>query len=115
MSNVLLTRISEGTASNCETGNERRTRERLKICLPVHIRSIGPSQQQIEEAATTLDLNRHGLCFTTSRDRYHVGMRLLLTFPYSSSTLDRKEFVGEVVRVDQLPSSGRAVAVQFHA
>jgi hypothetical protein len=50
--------------------NERRTLERSKISLPVHIRSIDPSEHAILEAATTLDVNRHGLCFSTLRDHW---------------------------------------------
>ena len=93
--------------------NERRTLERLKISVPVHVRSIDPSEHAILEAATTIDVNRHGLCFSTSRDHYHVGMSLCLTFPYSSPVMVRKEFVGNVVRVDSLPNGRRSVAVQF--
>ena len=93
--------------------NERRTLERLKISVPVHVRSIHPSEHAILEAATTIDVNRHGLCFSTSRDHYHVGMSLCMTFPYSSPVMVRKEFVGNVVRVDSLPNGGRSVAVQF--
>jgi hypothetical protein len=93
--------------------NERRTLERLKISVPVHVRSIEPSEHAILEAANTIDVNRHGLCFSTSRDHYHVGMSLCMTFPYSSPVMVRKEFVGNVVRVDSLPNGGRSVAVQF--
>jgi len=93
--------------------NERRTLERSKISLPVHIRSIDPSEHAILEAANTLDVNRHGLCFSTSREHYQVGMSLCLTFPYSSPVMVRKEFVGNVVRVDSLPNGRRSVAVQF--
>ena len=92
---------------------ERRTLERLKISVPVHVRSLDPSDHAILEAATTINVNRHGLCFSTSRDHYQVGMPLCLTFPYSSPVMVRKEFVGNVVRVDSLPNGGRSVAVQF--
>jgi|ERR1700739_954610 hypothetical protein len=93
--------------------DERRTLERLKISVPVHVRSIDPSEHAILEAATTIDVNRQGLCFNTSRDHYHVGMSLCMRFPYSSPVMVRKEFVGKVVRVDSLPNGGRSVAVQF--
>ena len=92
---------------------ERRTLERLKISVPVHVRSIDPSQHAIIEASTTIDVSRHGLCFSTSRVHYQVGMSLCMTFPYSSPVMVRKEFVGHVVRVDSLPDGGRSVAVQF--
>lgn len=93
--------------------NERRTLERSKISLPVHIRSIDPSEHAILEAATTIDVNRQGLCFSTLRDHYHLGMSLCLTFPYSSPIMVRKEFVGNVVRVDALPNGRRSIAVRF--
>ena len=109
----LLAPIDNRSASCQDNGKERRTRERLKICLPVHIRPLRPSEQQTGEAATTMDFNRHGLCFATSRNHYQVGMSLFLTFPYSPSTLVRKEYAGEVVRVEELPNGHRAVAVQF--
>lgn len=96
-----------------DTRNERRTLERSKISLPVHIRSIDPSEHAILEAAITLDVNRHGLCFSTLRDHYQVGMSLCVTFPYSSPVTVRREFVGNVVRVDSLPNGRRSVAVQF--
>src|ERR1700747_1351070 len=81
---------------------ERRTLERLKISVPVHVRSIDPSERALLEAATTIDVNRHGLCFSTSRDHYHVGMSLCMTFPYSSPVTVRKEFVGTVARAASL-------------
>ncbi|PYU34024.1 MAG: hypothetical protein DMG31_07285 [Acidobacteria bacterium] len=113
MRNVPPAPLDERTSFEHDPGKERRTRERFKVCLPVHIRPSSPSHQQIKDITTTLDLNRHGLCFTTSRDHYHVGMPLSLTFPYSSSTSVCKEFLGEVVRVDDLPNANRAVAVRL--
>jgi len=113
MHNALPLLIHAHTSFENDTLNERRTLERLKISVPVHVRSIDPSERTILEAATTIDVNRHGLCFSTSRDHYRVGMSLCMTFPYSSPVMVRKEFVGNVVRVDSLPNGGRSVAVQF--
>jgi PilZ domain len=113
MHNALPRSIHGHTTFENDGRNERRALERLKISLPVHIRSIDPSEHAVLEAATTLDVNRHGLCFSTLWDHYHVGMSLSLTFPYSSPIMVRKEFVGSVVRVDSLPNGGRSVAVQF--
>jgi 5-formaminoimidazole-4-carboxamide-1-beta-D-ribofuranosyl 5'-monophosphate synthetase len=112
MRNALQT-IDAHTTFESDRRNERWTLERSKISLPVHIRSIDPSEHAILEAANTLDVNRHGLCFSTSREHYQVGMSLCLTFPYSSPVTVRKEFVGNVVRVDSLPNGRRSVAVQF--
>lgn len=113
MHSVLPVSLGARATFENDRRTERRTLERLKISVPVHIRSIDPSEHAILEAATTIDVNRHGLCFSTSRDHYQVGMSLCLTFPYSSPVTVRKEFVGNVVRVDSLPNGGRSVAVQF--
>jgi hypothetical protein len=113
MHNVLPRSIHAHTTFENDNCNERRALERLKISLPVHIRSVHPTEHAILEATTTIDVNRHGLCFSTPRDNYNVGMSLSLTFPYSSPIMVRKEFVGSVVRVDSLPNGGWCVAVQF--
>jgi PilZ domain-containing protein len=110
MSNVLPSPLLERTACRPETHQERRRRERLRVCLPVYVRRLDQSEQEV---ATTVDITRHGLRFTTSRDHYSRGMSLLLTFPYSFGNLVRKEYLGEIVRVDDLNEGGRAVAVQF--
>src|SRR5579863_5504968 len=113
MQSVLPVSLGGRTTFENDRAQERRARERLKVSVPVHIRSIDPSKHAILEAATTIDVNQHGLCFSTSRDHYLVGMSLCMTFPYSSPVMVRKEFVGKVVRVDSLPSGSRSVAVQF--
>ena len=113
MHNALPVLIQAHSTFESDRRNERRTLERLKISVPVHVRSIDPSDHAILEAATTINVNRHGLCFSTSRDHYHVGMSLCMTFPYSSPVMVRKEFVGDVVRVDSLPNGHWSVAVQF--
>jgi hypothetical protein len=113
MQNVLPRSIRAHTTFENDRRDERRTLERLKVSVPVHVRSIDPSEHAILEAATTIDVNRRGLCFSTLRDHYHVGMSLSLTFPYSSPTMVRKEFVGSVVRVDSLPNGGWCIGVQF--
>jgi hypothetical protein len=113
MHNAIPVSFGARTTFENDRAQERRALERLKVSVPVHVRSIDPSEHAILEAATTIDVNRHGLCFKTSRDHYHVGMSLCLTFPYSSPVMVRKEFVGDVVRVDSLPNGGWSVAVQF--
>src|SRR5438309_7061313 len=76
---VLPGSLLEGSPCRRETHEERRNQRRLKICRPVHIRVLNDS-----ESATTLDIARQGLCFVTSRDHYHPGMSLFLTFLSSS-------------------------------
>lgn len=97
---------------SCSAGNaqERRRRERLRVRLPVYVRRLDHSHAEV---AMTVDITRHGLCFSTSKDHYAPGMGLYLTFPYSPENKVRKEYFGEVVRVDDLGSRGCAVAVRF--
>lgn len=109
----LLSHTRAHASFESDRRNERRTLERVKISIPVHIRAVAPSEHAILEATTTIDVNRQGLCFGTSRDHYEVGMALSLTFPYSSPGMVRREFVGNVVRVDLLPNGRRSVGVQF--
>ena len=109
MSNVFPAPSEERTACRSETGQERRRRERLRVCLPVFVRRLDHSQAEI---ATTLDITRHGLRFKTSKDHYFPRMPLLVTFPYSGLNFVRKEYFGEIVRVEQV-NGGKAVAVKF--
>ena len=113
MRNVLPLSYGAGGSFENHTSRERRAQERLKVTVPIHVRSIDPSEHALLEAAITIDVNRHGLCFRTPRHQYHVGMSLCMTFPYSSPLMVGKEFVGNVVRVDTLANGGRSVAVQF--
>jgi hypothetical protein len=115
VSNVLPGSLFEGSPCRRETQEERRKQYRLKICRPVHIRILDHSEKQSQENTSTLDITGYGLCFATSRDNYHPGMFLSLTFgssPYRSPTLAGQERVGDVVRVHRL-SHGWAVAVRF--
>src|SRR5947207_7913673 len=93
-----------------ETRQERRRRERLRVCLPVYVRRLDHSQPEV---TTTVDFTRHGLRFNSSKDHYFPGMPLLVTFPYSGLNFVRTEYFGEIVRVDQV-NGGKAVAVKFH-
>jgi hypothetical protein len=58
MHNALPLLIRAHTGFENDRLNERRTLERLKISVPVHVRSIDPSEYAVLEAATTIDVNR---------------------------------------------------------
>jgi hypothetical protein len=113
MRNVLPLSYGACTSFENHASRERRTQERLKVTVPIHVRSIDPSEHAVLEAAITIDVNRHGLCFRTPRHQYRIGMALCVTFSYSLPLMVGKELVGTVVRVDTLPNGGRSVAVQF--
>jgi hypothetical protein len=77
------------------------------------IRPLDRLRQQIKELSITVDINRHRVCFDTSRNHYQLGMSLFLAFPYSTLTLVRNECLAEVLRVDPLPNRRHAKVVQF--
>ncbi len=66
------------------------------------------------EVLKTLNVSRNGLYFGTISSFYFKGMRLFVTYPYSSTAgaLNR-DYVAEVMRVDQLPNGHYGVAIRF--
>ena len=93
----------------------RKQRRRVKMARPVRVRPSDFQVTHFDEVRVTLSASPDGLYFTTWRDTYHKGMRVLLTFPYSPS-LDYSrfsEYVGEVVSVDALENSRRGIGVRF--
>jgi hypothetical protein len=113
MGNVLSAPIRERAGSRRDTHEELRKREPLKARLAVQIRPLDHLHQHREELLITAAINRQGIYFDTPRNHYYVGMSLFLAFSYSASTLVRKEYLGEVVRVDRLPNGSHFVAVKF--
>src|SRR2546425_7655871 len=67
-----------------------RRRRRVKMSRQVRVRPSSPVDKHFEEVRATVSASPDGLYFTTWRDAYYQGMRLLITFPYSSGTRDRK-------------------------
>src|SRR6267143_2119891 len=83
--------------------SERRNRLRVKFSRPV----------RVEEVRTTVNASRDGLYFTTCLEHYHVGMWLMLTFPYAPADPIKKEQIGKVVRLERLADGRVGVAVEF--
>ncbi len=92
--------------------SERRNRLRLKFSRPVRVGSEA-KYGRVEEVRTTVNVSRDGLFFTTSLKHYHVGMWLMLTFPYEPADPIKKEQVGKVVRLEHLEDGRVGVAVEF--
>ncbi len=89
-----------------------RRRRRVKMSRQVRVRPSSPVDKHFEEVRATVSASPDGLYFTTWRDAYYQGMRLLITFPYSSG-MSSPEFFGEVVSVDSLSGLRRGVGVRF--
>lgn len=91
-----------------------RRRRRVKMSRPVRVRPSGHGDRHFDEVRSTVSASPDGLYFTTWRDAYYKGMRVFVTFPYSSSSdINNPEFLGEVVCVDSLNGLRRGVGVRF--
>jgi hypothetical protein len=86
------------TAESAHREN-RRKHPRLAVRMPVCIRQAGSD----DEVATTVDISRGGLCFTSSR-AYPAGSYIQVAIPYSPTAVNI--FVdARVVHTRQMPSS----------
>lgn len=92
---------------------ERRRGRRVKVSHPVRLRPSDPSVKHFEEVRLTFNASCDGLYFTTRHKSYYKGMRLFVTFPYSSVEALNCEYLGYVVRIDQLTDGRLGVAVQL--
>jgi len=107
--------VEKGSANTSvaktETSTDRRSRRRVRIAATAEITrpdggGSGPDITTISDASSS------GVVFTTNRS-YSIGTKLLVKYPYPSSSLPRQ--VGNVVRVERLPYGLWRVAVQFSA
>src|SRR5271154_2327495 len=92
---------------------DARTRKRLKVCLPVHVRPFDARFAEIEDVGQVVDFTRDGLYFTTCMPHYFVGMRLIVTFPFGDKVSARRTFLASIVRLEDLKRADRGVAVRF--
>ena len=91
---------------------EQRRRERLVVKLPIRLKSIDLTHQEVTEIQTTVNFNRYGAYFETDRWHYRPRTRLLVTFPFCVGTTCHN-YGAEVVRVQRLVGGRYGVAVRF--
>lgn len=90
---------------------DRRENGRAKISMPVRCQ---PEEfKYSEEVRSTLNASRGGLYFTTWEDSYYIGMRIRITFPYSSVDPCNMRYAGEVVRIEKLIDGTQGIAIRF--
>jgi hypothetical protein len=80
----------------------------------VRARPSQPTDDEFDEVLDTLNSSRGGCYFAGDSPRYKRHTRLFVTFPYSSAVgaLNR-DYIGEVLRVDDLPDGRIGVAINF--
>ena len=96
-----------------KTTAELRTRKRLKVSLPLHVRPFDARYMEIEDIGQVVDFTRDGLYFKTSMPHYFVGMRLIVTFPFGEKVSAHRKFLATVVRLERLENQSRGIAVRF--
>jgi len=101
------------TAAARKSPEDARTRKRLKVSLPVHLRPFDARFAEIEDVGQVVDFTRDGLYFTSDMPHYFVGMRLIVTFPYGEKISAHRKFLASIVRLEHLENDNRGIAVRF--
>lgn len=98
-----------------KTRQERRRQKRAAVKLAARVRPADPCTEDCHEVLITVNASRQNLYFTTISERYSLGMRLLVTFPYdfAHNSIANPEEAGEVTRTERLPDRRIGVAVQL--
>jgi hypothetical protein len=93
---------------------EQRRSRRAKIAKPLRVRPSEPREEHFEDNPISVNASKEGIYFTTRRANYYKGMRLFVTFPFSSTHDPMNcEYVAEVVRVESLPNGRFGIAVHL--
>ena len=93
--------------------NKRRSR-RAKIAKPLRVRPSEPRDEHFEDMPISVNASKEGIYFHTRRTSYYKGMRVFVTFPFTSAHDPMScEYVAEVVRVEALPNARFGVALHL--
>ena len=91
-----------------------RLSRRAKIARSVRVRPSDPKDVHFEDLPVSVNASKDGIYFASRRKSYYKGMRVFVTFPFSSPHDPMNcEYVAEVVRVEELPNGKFGVAVSL--
>ena len=94
--------------------SEQRRSRRAKIARPVRVRPSSPQDEHFEDIPTSVNASKEGIYFTTRKTNYYKGMRVFVTFPFSSAHDPMIcEYVAHVVRVEDLSNGKFGIAVEL--
>jgi hypothetical protein len=86
----------------------RRTNPRAKLGRKLRVRPSDGNEEDFEEIATSVNLSKRGMYFHSDLPGYRVGLRLFVTYPFTSVSDPMKtEWIAEVMRVDEIPGNKR--------
>jgi hypothetical protein len=94
--------------------SELRRARRAKISRQVRVRPSEPRDDHFEDLPVSANASKHGIYFVSRRSSYYKGMRVFVTFPFTSAHDPMNcEYLAEVVRVENLPKNRFGVAVDL--
>lgn len=93
---------------------EKRRSRRAKIAQTLRVRPSEPKDEPFEDLPVSINVSKEGILFKTRQATYYTGMRVFVTFPYSSPHDPMNcEYLAQVVRVDKLPNGRFGIAVNL--
>jgi hypothetical protein len=93
---------------------EQRRSRRAKIAKPLRVRPSEPREEHFEDLPVSINASKEGIYFHTRRNNYYKGMRVFVTFPFTSQHDPMNcEYVAEVVRVENLAKGRFGVALHL--
>jgi hypothetical protein len=94
--------------------SEKRRSRRAKIARTVRVRPSESRDDHFEDLPVSVNASKQGILFTSRREDYYPGMRVFVTFPYSSPHDPMNcEYVAQVMRVEKQPNGKFSVAVSL--
>jgi hypothetical protein len=94
--------------------SEQRRSRRAKIVKLLRVRPSEPRDEHFEDLPVSVNASKEGIYFISRRQSYYKGMRVFVTFPFSSQHDPMNcEYVGEIVRVETVPNGKFGVAVHL--
>ena len=104
---------SSGPAVEIPYSELRRAR-RAKLARPMRVRPSEPRDEHFEDLPISVNASKHGIYFVSRRSNYYKGMRVFVTFPYTTAHDPMtSEYLAEVVRIDTLPKDKFGIAVDL--
>lgn len=93
---------------------EKRKSRRAKITKPLRVRPSEPRDEHFEDLPISVNASKEGIFFHSRKANYYKGMRVFVTFPFTSVHDPMNcEYVAEVVRVETLPNGKFGVALHL--
>jgi hypothetical protein len=94
--------------------SELRRARRARISRQVRVRPSDPRDDHFEDLPVSANASKHGIYYVSRRSKYYKGMRVFVTFPFTSAHDPMNcEYLAEVVRVESLPKNRFGVAVDL--